>query len=149
VPSPQPTGECAGPGEAGGLGDEPFVSPLCITASRSLFWEAPRLAAGWAGVGTVGSAVGSLRILRRVRAVPRAPTCAVAKSDPVLAFLALTCGFGMGAGFYGPDREANRAQAEVVSGAPTTTETPLTSGYLLVEARSPLPEPTRRRPERQ
>ena len=36
----------------------------------------------------------------------------------------------------------------VLSGVPTTTETALTSGYLLVEARSPLPEPTRRRPER-
>jgi hypothetical protein len=66
----------------------------------------------------------------------------------MLAFLALTCGFDLGAGLSGPDRGVNRAQAEVVSGAPTTTETALTSGYLLVEARSPLPEPTRRRPER-
>jgi hypothetical protein len=42
-----------------------------------------------------------------------------------------------------------RAQVRVLSGAPTTTETALTSGYLLVETRSPLPEPTRRRRERQ
>jgi hypothetical protein len=41
-----------------------------------------------------------------------------------------------------------RAQVRVLSGAPTTTETPLTSGYLLVEARSRLPGPTRRRPDR-
>jgi hypothetical protein len=39
------------------------------------------------------------------------------------------------------------AQVRVLSGAPTTTETALTSGYLLVETRSPLPEPARRRPE--
>jgi hypothetical protein len=32
-----------------------------------------------------------------------------------------------------------RAQNRVLSGAPTTGETALTSGYLLVEARSPLP----------
>jgi hypothetical protein len=63
------------------------------------------------------------------------------------AFMALTCGFGLAAGLSGQNREANRAQAEVVSGAPTTTESALTSGYLLVEARSPLPGPTRRRPE--
>jgi hypothetical protein len=48
-----------------------------------------------------------------------------------------------------PDRGVNRAQAEVVSGAPTTTETALTSGYLLVETRSPLPGPIRRRPRRE
>lgn len=77
----------------------PFRCPLCIAAACSLFWEAAsRLAADWAGAGTVGPGVGSLRILRCVRAVPRAPTCAVAKSDPMLAFLALTCGFGPGAG---------------------------------------------------
>jgi hypothetical protein len=34
------------------------------------------------------------------------------------------------------------------SGAPTTGESPLTSGYLLVETRSPLAGPTRRRPDR-
>jgi len=38
---------------------------------------------GWSE--RVGPGAGSLRILRRVRAVSRAPTCAVAKSDPVLA----------------------------------------------------------------
>jgi hypothetical protein len=65
----------------------------------------------------------------------------------MLALVALTCGFGLAAGLFGPDREINSAQAEVVSGAPTTTETALTSGYLLVETRSPLPEPARRRPE--
>jgi len=57
----------------------------------------------------------------------------------MLAFPALTCWFGLAAGRFEPDRGVNRAQAEVVSGAPTTGESELTSGYLLVEARSPLP----------
>jgi hypothetical protein len=114
-----------------------FGCPLRTT--RSVFGRAPRLAARWAGVGTVGLGAGSLRILRCVQALPRAPTCAVAKSDPRLASLGLTCAFDLVAGLSGPDRGANRAQAEVVSGAPTTGESALTSGYLLVEARSPLP----------
>ena len=67
----------------------------------------------------------------------------------MLPFPALTCWFALGAVLLRPRSQANRAQAEVVSGAPTTTETALTSGYLLVEARSPLPEPARRRRERQ
>jgi len=46
------------------------------------------------GVGLTGS-------LRRVRAVPRAPTCAVAKSNPRRAFLAPTCGFISAPGLSG------------------------------------------------
>jgi hypothetical protein len=41
------------------------------------------------------------------------------------------------------------AQVRVPSGDPITRESVLTSGYLLVEARSPLPEPTRKRLRRQ
>jgi len=67
----------------------------------------------------------------------------------MLAFLLLTCALGLAAGMITSDRDVSRAQAEVVSGAPDTTESALTSGYLLVEARSPLPGPVRRRPERQ
>jgi hypothetical protein len=66
----------------------------------------------------------------------------------MIGYRALTCWFGPAAALSVPDRGINRAQAEVVSGAPTTGESALISGYLLVEARSPLPGPTRRRPER-
>jgi hypothetical protein len=42
-----------------------------------------------------------------------------------------------------------RAQVRVLSGAPETMESTLISGYLLVEARSPLPATVRRDPGRQ
>jgi len=43
---------------------------------------------------------------------------------------------------------SKKAPTSAPSGAPTTEESALTSGYLLVEALSPLPGPARRRPER-
>jgi len=46
-------------------------------------------------------------------------------------------------GFIG----AVRAQDRGLSGALTTGESALTSGYLMVEARSPLPGPAPRRPQ--
>ncbi len=101
--------------------------------------EASRLAARAGRVGMVGPGIGWVRTQRCVRAVPRAPTCAVVKGDPMLANLAVTCGFSPAAGLTDPDLGRYRAQAEVVSGAPIAGESALTSGYLLVEARSPLP----------
>ena len=139
------------PGQAGGPGDEPSV-PVPAAHRGGLLavlGDPSRLAAAWPGFKTAGPGVGSLRIPRRARAAPRAPTCAVTKSDPTLLLLTLTCGFAVTAGQSCPDRGVNSAQAEVVSRGPKTKETALTSGYLLVEARSPLPGPTRRRPERQ
>lgn len=124
------------------------ASHAARAAPCSLFWVASRLCGGLGGRHKRSpSASARCACCGRGRPAPRAPTCAAAKSDPRLAFLPLTCGFGLAAELSGPDRGVNRAQAEVVSGAPTTGERALTSGYLLVETRSPLPGPTRRRPQ--
>jgi hypothetical protein len=90
-------------------------SRSCLRAASSISMNTGPL---WPG--PVPKAASACRaVCGAVRAVPRAPTCAAAKSDPRLAFLTLTCGFSSAPRLPGPTAGANCAQAEVVSRIPT------------------------------